>query len=49
MKAQLHTWLAWQDEPGTQLGLAVKRRYLQGDAPLAADFVHWLKRLFELL
>lgn len=48
MKAQLHTWLAWQDEPGTQLGLAIKRGYLKDDAPLAAEFVHWLRRLFFL-
>lgn len=48
MKAQLHTWLAWQDEPGTQLGLAIRRGYLHGDAPLAAEFVRWLRRLFLL-
>ena len=48
MKAQLHTWLAWQEEPGTPLGLAMKRGYLKEDAPLAAEFVSWLKRLFEL-
>lgn len=48
MKAQLHTWLAWQEEPGTPLGLAMKRGYLKDDAPLAAKFVSWLKRLFEL-
>lgn len=48
IKAQLHTWLAWQDEPGTPLGLAVKREYLQGDAPLSVEFVRWLRRLFSL-
>jgi hypothetical protein len=47
-KALIHTWLAWQEEPGTPLGLAIKRQYFAGDAPLAAEFVNWLKRLFEL-
>lgn len=27
MKAELHTWLAWQEEPGTSLGLAMSRGY----------------------
>ena len=47
-KAHMHTWLAWQDEPGTQLGLAFDRHYLDAAAPPAVDFVQWLKRLFAL-
>ena len=27
-KALIHTWLAWQEEPGTPLGLAITKRYL---------------------
>ncbi len=27
-KAYIHTWLAWQEEPGMQLGLAVTAEYL---------------------
>lgn len=45
-KAILHTWLAWQEEPGTPLGLAVTRQYLDGDHALARRFVAWLETLF---
>jgi hypothetical protein len=45
-KAILHTWLAWQEEPGTPLGLSVTRRYLDGDHDLARSFIGWLDRLF---
>jgi hypothetical protein len=47
-KAQVHTWLAWQEEPGTPLGLALTRQYLNVGALPAVRFVAWLKRLFEL-
>lgn len=46
-KAIIHTWLAWQVIPGTPLGLAVKRRYLDGDHELAQRFVRWLRELFS--
>lgn len=46
-KAIIHTWLAWQEIPGTPLGLAVKRRYLDGDHELAQRFVRWLRELFS--
>ena len=45
-KALIHTWLAWQEDPGTPLGLAVTKRYLDGDHALAQQFVQWLLRLF---
>lgn len=45
-KALIHTWLAWQEEPGTLLGSAVTRRYLDGHHPLALEFLNWLQRLF---
>ena len=45
-KALIHTWLAWQEEPGTPLGLAVTKRYLDADHALARQFVQWLRRLF---
>ena len=31
-KAHIHTWLAWQEEPGTPLGSAITKRYLDADA-----------------
>jgi hypothetical protein len=48
IKAQIHTWLAWQDEPGTPLGLAITRRYLDADGPHARRFAAWINRLFDL-
>jgi hypothetical protein len=45
-KAEVHTWLAWQEEPGTPLGLALARRYLDADHALARRFHDWLVRLF---
>jgi hypothetical protein len=44
-KAQIHTWLAWQEEPGTRLGQTFKKRYLDPNRPQAASFVAWIKRL----
>jgi len=46
-KALIHTWLAWQEEPGTPLGLAMTKRYLDADHALARQFLQWLLRLFS--
>jgi len=48
IKAQVHTWLAWQEDPGRPIGTAITNRYLDANAPHAQQFVNWLKRLFEL-
>ena len=45
-KAIVHTWLAWQDQPGKPLGQAITARYLDADAVYAQKFVAWLQRLF---
>ncbi len=47
-KAHIHTWLAWQKEPGTPLGSAINQRYLKADAAHARVLIEWVKRLFEL-
>ncbi len=47
-KAHIHTWLAWQEEPGTPLGLAITKRYLDADAPPAQQLMGWIRRLFDL-
>ncbi len=47
-KAKIHTWLAWQGEPGKPLGQAITARYLDANAPHAHRLVHWLRQLFEL-
>ncbi len=45
-KVQIHTWLAWQADPGTPLGLAITKQYLDAEAALARGFMTWLRRLF---
>ncbi len=47
-KAYIHTWLAWQEEPGTPLGSAITKRYFNPDAPQAAIFIAWVRRLYGL-
>ena len=48
MKAQLHTWLAWQEQPGTPLGLAITNRYFDANAPHAQQLITWIRQLFNL-
>jgi len=45
-KALLHTWLAWQEEPGRPFGQAIAARYLVADLPASAAFAGWLKKTF---
>jgi hypothetical protein len=47
-KAKIHTWLAWQDEPGPQLHQAVKKHVLNSGSPNAVPFVSWFRNLFEV-
>jgi hypothetical protein len=44
-KVYVHTWLAWQEEPGYPMGAAVTRKYLDCDSPQAQAFVNWVRRL----
>lgn len=46
-KAYIHTWLAWQKDPGTPMGLALTKTYLDHNADLCLRFVSWLNRLFN--
>lgn len=45
-KALIHTWLSWQKEPGTPLGLAIKNRELDAGAALTLPLMNWLRRMF---
>jgi hypothetical protein len=45
-KAHVHTWLAWQQEPGKPLGQAITARYIDADAPNAKQLIEWLRSLF---
>lgn len=46
-KAFIHTWLAWQQDPGTPMGLALTKTYLDHNTELCLRFVAWLNRLFN--
>lgn len=48
IKAHIHTWLAWQEEPGTPLGSAINKRYFDANAPHAQNLIAWIRLLFEL-
>jgi hypothetical protein len=47
-KARIHTWLAWQREPGKPIGQAITKGYLKADAALAQSFIDWIRELFDL-
>jgi len=46
-KAKIHTWLAWQEEPGTPMGLSITKKYLSTDDVVCQQFVKWLIELFK--
>ena len=48
VKAEVHAWLAWQEEPGKPYGQAVMAKYFQHDSPAATRFVAWFRRLYDL-
>jgi len=48
IKAVIHAWLAWQEEPGKPFGVAIKAKYFRHDSPTAAVFVKWFKTLYQL-
>ncbi len=45
-KALIHTWLAWQESPGSPLGFAITKRYFSADSPQVDNLLSWLTRLF---
>ena len=46
-KAIIHTWLAWQNEPGTPLSAAITKNYLDCDKECVRSFIGWLNCLFS--
>jgi len=46
-KAQVHTWLAWQEEPGTRMGETFKKKYLDPEHSQAQVFVSWIRQLLS--
>ena len=45
-KAIIHTWLAWQAEPGKPLGTAITAKFLDANVAQVDVLVAWLKSLF---
>ena len=45
-KAIIHTWLAWQKEPGRLYGTAITAHFLNPGVSQVDTLVSWLKRLF---
>lgn len=46
-KALIHTWLAWQEDPGRPLGQSITAKFLDAGVPQVDVFVEWLRRLFD--
>lgn len=46
-KAKVHTFLAWQDEPGKPMGQAITAHLLNPDAEQARIFIDWLNKLYN--
>ena len=45
-KAIIHTWLAWQEDPGKPYGTAITARFLDPSLPQADVLANWLEMLF---
>ena len=45
-KAIIHTWLAWQEEPGMPPGKAITAHYLDASVEEVDCLVSWLNRLY---
>ncbi len=46
-KAVIYTWLAWQETPGTPMGLAIKKTFLDTNDELCLKFVKWVNDLYN--
>jgi hypothetical protein len=46
-KALIHTWLAWQEDPGTPMGSSITKRYLSTESDICNTFIDWLSETFK--
>lgn len=46
-KAVIHSWLAWQEDPGTPMGLGITKRYLTTDEATCSLLIKWVDELFN--
>lgn len=47
-KANLYTWLAWQDPPGRSPGESLTKKFLDPHSNHAEPFIAWFKKLYKL-
>jgi hypothetical protein len=47
-KAQIHTWLAWQNPPGERMGSAVRKNILKPTQGYAPPFAAWFRNLYKV-
>lgn len=46
-KAIIHTWLSWQEDPGTPMGLSITKKYLNTNVQTCEKLINWLDNLFN--
>lgn len=46
-KSIIHTYLAWQEDPGKPLGQAITAGTLNPQHPIATNFMDWINKLFN--
>ena len=46
-KAVIHSWLSWQEDPGTPMGMGITKRYLTTDEATCSLLIKWLDELFN--
>lgn len=46
LKSRIHTWLAWQEQPGMTFGVALRAAAFQSESTYANAFGAWFNRLF---
>lgn len=47
-KAKIHTYLSWQEDPGSPIGLSITKKVLNPEHEIAKRYVDWLINLFSL-
>jgi hypothetical protein len=46
-KALIHSWLSWQEYPGTPMGLAITKKFLTTQEEICKKLISWLTVTFQ--
>ena len=46
-KALIHSWLSWQEDPGTPMGLAITKKFLTTQEKICSKLISWLIMTFQ--